>query len=101
MSECLFIDLSPSVLDRLNPLLEPDGVLSVDERGVIDGSVSVIKPHPNFRSVYVITPDCCTPTWLPHVCHQSDSSHACCVSLLKVVSFNESCSRRNFQVYEK
>ncbi|ESO90033.1 hypothetical protein LOTGIDRAFT_176831, partial [Lottia gigantea] len=38
-----------SVLDRLNALLEPGGVLSVNERGVIDGQIPTIKPHPNFR----------------------------------------------------
>ena len=40
---------SPSVLDRLNALLEPGGVLTVDERGAIDGEIPVIKPHPSFR----------------------------------------------------
>ena len=40
---------SPSVLDRLNGLLEPGGVLSINERGVIDGEVPVVKPHPDFR----------------------------------------------------
>ena len=40
---------SPSVLDRLNALLEPGGVLTVDERGTIDGDIPVIKPHPDFR----------------------------------------------------
>ena len=40
---------SPSVLDRLNPLLEPAGVLTMDERGVVGGMVPVIKPHPHFR----------------------------------------------------
>ncbi|ESP03977.1 hypothetical protein LOTGIDRAFT_156579 [Lottia gigantea] len=40
---------SASVLDRLNALLEPGGVLSVNERGVIDGQIPTIKPHPNFR----------------------------------------------------
>ncbi|XP_053314521.1 midasin [Spea bombifrons] len=40
---------SPSVLDRLNALLEPGGVLTMSERGVIDGSTPTIKPHPNFR----------------------------------------------------
>ena len=42
---------SPSVLDRLNPVLEPNGVLSVDERGVVGGTIPTIVPHPNFRSV--------------------------------------------------
>nr|DBA26506.1 TPA: hypothetical protein GDO54_010752 [Pyxicephalus adspersus] len=40
---------SSSVLDRLNALLEPGGVLTVSERGVIDGSIPIITPHPNFR----------------------------------------------------
>ena len=40
---------SPSVLDRLNALLEPNGVLSINERGVIDGHIPTIKPHPDFR----------------------------------------------------
>ena len=44
---------SPSVLDRLNALLEPGGVLTIDERGVIDGQIPSIKPHPNFRFSYL------------------------------------------------
>ncbi|XP_010082937.1 PREDICTED: midasin, partial [Pterocles gutturalis] len=39
----------PSVLDRLNALLEPGGVLTMSERGVIDGTIPTIAPHPNFR----------------------------------------------------
>lgn len=44
---------SPSVLDRLNALLEPGGVLTIDERGAIDGQIPFIKPHPNFRFNYL------------------------------------------------
>ena len=44
---------SPSVLDRLNALLEPGGVLTIDERGAIDGQIPSIKPHPNFRFSYL------------------------------------------------
>ncbi|KAL3884189.1 hypothetical protein ACJMK2_030409, partial [Sinanodonta woodiana] len=40
---------SPSVLDRLNSLLEPSGVLTVNERGIIDGKIPTITPHHNFR----------------------------------------------------
>ncbi|XP_069743424.1 midasin [Narcine bancroftii] len=40
---------SPSVLDRLNALLEPGGVLTISERGMIDGTSQTIVPHPNFR----------------------------------------------------
>lgn len=49
----LFDYYSPSVLDRLNALLEPEGVLTIDERGAIDGQIPSIKPHPNFRSVAI------------------------------------------------
>ncbi len=40
---------SPSVLDRLNALLEPNGSLTIGERGAIDGQIPDIKPHPEFR----------------------------------------------------
>ncbi|XP_008553567.1 midasin [Microplitis demolitor] len=41
---------SPAVLDRLNGLLEPGGVLTIGERGVDnDGNIHTIKPHNNFR----------------------------------------------------
>lgn len=50
---CLLL-VSPSVLDRLNPLLEPNGVLAIDERGLQDGEVVSIRPHPNFRWVFMV-----------------------------------------------
>ncbi|XP_075410883.1 midasin isoform X2 [Tenrec ecaudatus] len=40
---------NPSVLDRLNALLEPGGVLTLSERGMIDGAIPTITPNPNFR----------------------------------------------------
>lgn len=40
---------NPSVLDRLNSLCETDGVLTLNERGPVDGSIQVLKPHPDFR----------------------------------------------------
>ncbi|GBC28203.2 uncharacterized protein OCT59_003902 [Rhizophagus irregularis] len=40
---------NPSVLDRLNSLIEPNGVLMINERGLIDGDVKIIQPHKNFR----------------------------------------------------
>ncbi|XP_052755953.1 midasin isoform X2 [Galleria mellonella] len=43
---------SAAVLDRLNGLLEPNGVLSVPERG----ETSEIKPHPNFRIFFTMDP---------------------------------------------
>ncbi|XP_032667152.1 midasin [Odontomachus brunneus] len=48
---------SPAVLDRLNGLLEPNGVLSIGERGVDnDGNVVTIKPHENFRLFLTMDP---------------------------------------------
>ncbi|KAI9487690.1 MAG: hypothetical protein EXX96DRAFT_514297 [Benjaminiella poitrasii] len=47
---------NPSVLDRLNPLFENNGVLMVNERGLVDGTVKVIKPHPNFRMFMTVDP---------------------------------------------
>lgn len=47
---------NPTVLDRLNPLLEPNGVLMVNERGLIDGEIKVIKPHRNFRIFLAMDP---------------------------------------------
>lgn len=37
-----------SVLDRLNALLEPSGVLVVDESGTAEGRAGIV-PHPDFR----------------------------------------------------
>lgn len=47
---------NPSVLDRLNPLLENNGYLLVNERGTIDGQVKIIRPHPNFRIFLTMDP---------------------------------------------
>ncbi|KAL9004418.1 MAG: hypothetical protein Q9188_002756 [Gyalolechia gomerana] len=47
---------SPSVLDRLNSLLEPDGVLNINERRSEDGSIRVVRPHPNFRLFMTMDP---------------------------------------------
>jgi midasin len=47
---------SPSVLDRLNSLCEPSGVLILNERGLLDGKTPVIVPHPNFRLMMCVDP---------------------------------------------
>ncbi|KAK3110659.1 AAA ATPase midasin [Teratosphaeriaceae sp. CCFEE 6253] len=47
---------SPSVLDRLNSLLEPDGVLVINEHAEADGSPRVIRPHPDFRVFMTVDP---------------------------------------------
>ncbi|KAF9013327.1 P-loop containing nucleoside triphosphate hydrolase protein [Cyathus striatus] len=48
---------NPSVLDRLNSLCEPNGVLILSERGFVEGNVEVIKPHPNFRLFMAVDPN--------------------------------------------
>ncbi|VDB91850.1 unnamed protein product [Peniophora sp. CBMAI 1063] len=47
---------NPSVLDRLNALCEPGGVLTLNEQGIVDGAVPVIVPHPNFRLLMCVDP---------------------------------------------
>nr|CCC89279.1 unnamed protein product [Trypanosoma congolense IL3000] len=47
---------SASVLDRLNPLVEPNGMLSVNEQGLVDGQIRVVRPHPNFRLFATLDP---------------------------------------------
>lgn len=47
---------SSSILDRLNALLEPNGILSINEHSTPDGSAHMIKPHPNFRLFLTIDP---------------------------------------------
>ena len=47
---------SPSVLDRLNSLLEPDGSLSINEHRDPDGSAQIVKPHPSFRLFITMDP---------------------------------------------
>eukprot|EP00644_Phytophthora_capsici_P001912 jgi/Phyca11/108045/e_gw1.14.477.1 len=40
---------SSSVLDRLNSLMETGGEMLINECGIINGKLRVIKPHSNFR----------------------------------------------------
>jgi midasin len=47
---------SPSVLDRLNPLMEPGGVLHMDERGVVGDGVVAVTPHSDFRLFLLMDP---------------------------------------------
>ncbi|KAI5949267.1 hypothetical protein KGF57_004866 [Candida theae] len=46
----------PSVLDRLNSLLETNGTLIVNECTLANGEPRVIKPHPNFRLFLTVDP---------------------------------------------
>ncbi|KAL8831495.1 MAG: hypothetical protein Q9191_000836 [Dirinaria sp. TL-2023a] len=47
---------NPSVLDRLNSLLEPNGSLIINEQHSPDGSPRVVKPHPSFRLFLTMDP---------------------------------------------
>ena len=47
---------NPSVLDRLNSLLEPNGFLAIHERSTQQGEPRIVKPHPNFRIIMTMDP---------------------------------------------
>ena len=47
---------NPAVLDRLNSLCEPDGTLTLSERGLVHGEVQTLRPHPNFRLLMTVDP---------------------------------------------
>ncbi|KAL8705370.1 MAG: hypothetical protein Q9201_001526, partial [Fulgogasparrea decipioides] len=47
---------SPSVLDRLNSLLEPNGIMNITEQRSEDGSARVVKPHPGFKLFLTVDP---------------------------------------------
>lgn len=47
---------NPSVLDRLNSLLETNGSLMINECSESDGSPRLLKPHPNFRLFLTVDP---------------------------------------------
>lgn len=48
--------VNPTVLDRLNGLLEPGGVLQLDEAGGGAGGGRVVVPHPGFRLLLAYDP---------------------------------------------
>jgi len=47
---------NPAALDRLNSLLEPGGVLEINEHSHEDGRSYNIKPHPDFRIFLTMDP---------------------------------------------
>ena len=47
---------SPAALDRLNSLLEPNGVLIINEHTTAAGEPHIIRPHPNFRIFLTMDP---------------------------------------------
>ena len=70
---------TPSVLDRLNSLLEPNGVLSVNEYRTIDGNPTIITPHPDFRLFLLMD---------PHHGELSRSMRNRCTELYMLTPFN-------------
>ncbi|KAI9807778.1 MAG: hypothetical protein M1825_005083 [Sarcosagium campestre] len=47
---------SSSVLDRLNSLLEPSGVLSINEHRDANGNAKIVVPHEKFRLFLTVNP---------------------------------------------
>ncbi|XP_048323691.2 midasin isoform X2 [Ziziphus jujuba] len=47
---------NPTVLDRINSLVEPSGSITINECGIVDGKPVVLHPHPNFRMFLTVNP---------------------------------------------
>jgi midasin len=45
-----------SALDRLNPVVEPNGYLVISEQGLVQGETRIVRPHPNFRLFATMDP---------------------------------------------
>ncbi|CAN6468645.1 unnamed protein product [Victoria cruziana] len=48
---------NPTVLDRINSLLEPQGKITVNERGLVDGEPMVVQAHCGFRLFLTVDPN--------------------------------------------
>ncbi|XP_056176640.1 midasin isoform X2 [Syzygium oleosum] len=48
---------NPTVLDRINSLVEPSGSITINECGTVDGKPVVLHPHPNFRLFLTVNPN--------------------------------------------
>lgn len=66
---------NPTVLDRLNPMLEPGGQLYLNECGTVDGQPRVIQPHPDFRLFLALDPRYLLV--LPMLCQSSANAVMC------------------------
>ncbi|KAL6547365.1 hypothetical protein OROMI_023086 [Orobanche minor] len=47
---------NPTVLDRLNSLVEQSGSITINECGTLDGKSMVLHPHPQFRMFFTVNP---------------------------------------------
>ncbi len=72
---------SATVLDRLNPLLEPAGALLLNEAGTANGRPRVLQPHPNFRLILALDPKSVPFETACISFMQAASAIACCMAL--------------------
>ncbi|KAK9066170.1 hypothetical protein SSX86_013491 [Deinandra increscens subsp. villosa] len=47
---------NPTVLDRINSLVEQSGSITVNECGTVEGKPMVLRPHPHFRMFLTVNP---------------------------------------------
>nr|XP_043616414.1 midasin-like [Erigeron canadensis] len=47
---------NPTVLDRINSLVEQSGSITVSECGTVEGKPMVLRPHPRFRMFLTVNP---------------------------------------------
>lgn len=47
---------NPTVLDRINSLVEQSGSITVNECGTVDGEPMILHPHPQFRMFLTVNP---------------------------------------------
>ncbi|KAJ4957407.1 hypothetical protein NE237_024518 [Protea cynaroides] len=47
---------NPTVLDRINSLVEPSGSITINERGLVDDKPMVLHPHHKFRMFLTVNP---------------------------------------------
>ncbi|KAL8046294.1 hypothetical protein ABFX02_08G168300 [Erythranthe guttata] len=47
---------NPTVLDRINSLVEQSGSITLNECGTVEGNPVVVHPHPKFRMFFTVNP---------------------------------------------
>ncbi|KAL2243207.1 UNVERIFIED_CONTAM: Midasin, partial [Sesamum indicum] len=47
---------NPTVLDRINSLVEQSGSITINECGIVEGKAVVLHPHPKFRMFLTVNP---------------------------------------------
>lgn len=82
---------NPSVLDRLNSLMETNGSLIINECSSEDGSPRLLQPHPNFRLFLTVDPkygelsramrNRCVELYLPGLAERATSFDRRCLGM--------------------